>query len=125
MKASTRSVALIAGSVMLLVSELAWSEMGNSHPSHPAANENSKALQLDLSIDVLHVLTPDQLRIALGTGAASADDPMAQMESVEVSAQRQEEDTLQSRIPFGLASIVWASEHPAQFWRLFAPVMSG
>jgi hypothetical protein len=95
----------------------------------PIFAEHSRA-PLDLSIDVMYVLTPEQVGDALGgpdIDLTNAQTPLSeQSEQIEVRATReQHSEELRTPIPFGFASIVWAFYNPSEAWRLFAPIESG
>jgi hypothetical protein len=95
----------------------------------PIFAEHSRA-PLDLSINVMYVLTPEQVQDALGgsdSHLTNAQTPLSeQSEQIEVRATRERHgDELRTPIPFGFASIVWAFYNPNEAWRLFAPIESG
>jgi len=85
--------------------------------------------ELDLTIDVMRALTPEQLNEALGStvntrmsGTVTPADQ--QLELIEVRATREQHEPIPTPIPFGLASIAWALQNPTQAWRILFPAMS-
>jgi hypothetical protein len=100
----------------------------NVEQVEPIFAEHSRA-PLDLTINVMYVLTPEQVEDALGGSdvhLTNAQTPLSeQSEQIEVRAAReQHSDELRTPIPFGFASIVWALYNPNDAWRLLAPIES-
>lgn len=94
-----------------------------------ASGSEEEALELDLTIDVMRSLTPEQIREALGgmvdTGMTGAVTPAEnQLELIEVRATREQYEPVETAIPFGFASIAWAFRNPTESWRIFFPVMT-
>lgn len=87
----------------------------------------SPSPELDLTIDAMRALTPEQINEALGvsdgrlTGAVTPAD--RQLGLIEVRATREQFGPVHTTIPLGLASIAWAIRNPSEAWRIVFPVL--
>jgi len=76
---------------------------------------------------VTTAISPQELDASLAANpTASPASPENRLLEVDVEARppRAQQAPLQSRIPFGLAAIVWGFRHPSEAWRIFLPIPS-
>jgi len=67
-------------------------------------------------------LTAEQLQASLGTADLHPNNERMESVDVEIVAPRALQEDSGEAIPFGLASLIWATSHPSQAWRLLVPV---
>jgi len=127
--------------LMLLASDSAAAAAGKPPAALPASSQSIEA-EIDAAERrrVLHsfsalrfrpvtsAISPEQLDATLGASpTASPANPANPLPEVDVQARappRAPPAPLQSRIPFGLAAVVWAFRHPSEAWRIFLPIPS-
>lgn len=77
---------------------------------------------------VTTAISPQELDASLAANpTASPASPENRLPEVDVEARPPrgaQQAPLQSRIPFGLAAIVWGFRHPSEAWRIFLPIPS-